>query len=284
MDNSRLTEVNPLFEAVAKQRGFYNEALMNIIAENNSIQEMEEIPQDIRDIFVTAHDVSPDWHIKMQAAFQKHTDNAVSKTVNLPAEATVEDVRHIYYMAFQTGCKGITIYRDGSKKNQVLSTGGAKLQKPEKIAGVKDRPETLEGFTTKIKTGMGHLYVTVTELEGKPFEVFATIGKSGKSTTAKTEAIGRLISLALRAGVDVKDVIEQVKGIGGEFAVFQNGGRVLSIPDAIGRVLEDRYKDKDWTTKSEQSFKRESCPDCGTMITYEEGCKKCHACGFSECS
>ncbi len=283
MDDARLVEVNPFFEQTAKTLGFYNKDLMDIIAQNNSISEMTEIPDEVRNIFVTAHDVSPLWHIRMQAAFQNHTDNAVSKTVNLPGEATVEEVRDIYNMAFETGCKGITIYRDGSKVNQVLSTGQTEEPKVEGIADVKERPDTLEGFTTRIKTGMGHLYVTVTELNGKPFEVFATIGKSGKSTTAKTEAIGRLISLALRAGVNVEDIIDQIKGIGGEYAVFQKSGRVLSIPDAIGMVLEDRYKNADWTQKTENSFNRDACPDCGAAIAYEEGCKKCHGCGFSEC-
>ncbi len=283
MDGARLVEVNPLFEQTAKDLKFYNKDLMDIIAKNNSISEMAEIPEEVRDIFVTAHDVSPLWHIRMQAAFQNHTDNAVSKTVNLPREATVEEVRNIYDMAFETGCKGITIYRDGSKANQVLSTGQHEESKVEGIADVMERPDTLEGFTTRIKTGMGHLYVTVTELNGKPFEVFATIGKSGKSTTAKTEAIGRLISLALRAGVNVEDIIDQIKGIGGEYAVFQKSGRVLSIPDAIGMVLEERYKNADWTLKTENSFNSDACPDCGAVIAYEEGCKKCHGCGFSEC-
>lgn len=283
MDDARLLEVNPYFEQTARRLGFYNNDLMDIIAQNNSIAEMTEIPEEIRTVFVTAHDVAPEWHIRMQAAFQKYTDNAVSKTVNLPREATAEEVRTIYDMAFETGCKGITIYRDGSKENQVLSTGKTAMPAGEGIADVKERPDTLEGFTTRIKTGMGHLYVTVTEYEGKPFEVFATIGKSGKSTTAKTEAIGRLISLALRAGVDVEDIIDQVKGIGGEFAVFQKGGRVLSIPDAIGMVLEERYKNADWSQKTEKSLTGDACPDCGAVIAYEEGCKKCHGCGFSEC-
>ena len=188
-------------------------------------------------VFVTSHDVDPAWHVEMQAAFQKHTDNAVSKTVNLPTDATERDVAEIYTMAFDLGCKGVTVYRDGSKANQVLSVSlkqEASRHQDSLPKSVRQRPETLEGFTTrKMKTGMGHLYVTVTEQDGKPFEVFAAIGKSGKSTTAKTEAIGRLISLALRAGVDVQDVIEQVSGIGGEHAVFREGGMVLSIPDAI---------------------------------------------------
>jgi ribonucleoside-diphosphate reductase alpha chain len=172
--------------------------------------------------------VSPDWHIRMQAAFQKHTDNAVSKTVNLPHDATVEDVRRVYDLAYELGCKGVTIYRDGSKSNQVLSfkNGANSSCEAEQrfFSAVRSRPEILDGFTARIKTGMGQLYVTVTEYEGQPFEVFATIGKSGRSTTAKTEAIGRLVSLALRSGVDVSQIIEQLKGIGGE---HQGAGETL---------------------------------------------------------
>ena len=294
MDGDELVEVNPLFEKVAKERGFYSEALMARIAEQGTIAHMPEIPEDVRRVFVTAHDVSPEWHIRMQAAFQNHTDNAVSKTVNLPNEATVDDVEEIYNMAFDLCCKGVTIYRDGSKSDQVLSVTDKKPESAESLEPpanglkpiVKERPEVLEGFTSRMKTGMGQLYVTVTEMDGRPFEVFATIGKSGKSTTAKTEAIGRLVSLALRAGVDVGEIIHQVKGIGGEHAVFQKGGRVLSIPDAIGRVLENRYFKGQGVPngKSEgPSLSGDACPECGGSVAHEEGCMKCHICGFTLC-
>ncbi len=285
MDNDKLLEVNPYFEHVARERGFYNTDLMDTIARTGSIAHMEEIPEDVRRVFVTAHDVTPEWHVKMQAAFQKHTDNAVSKTVNLPNEATEADVRRIYDLAYQLGCKGVTIYRDGSKENQVLSFSEKEKQEADAQAGVMDRPETLEGFTTKMKTGYGHLYVTVTEHNGRPFEVFATIGKSGRSTTAKTEAIGRLISTAFRAGVTVDNIVDQLKGIGGEHPVFQEGGLVLSIPDAISRVLEKRYG-RDRRKKNNgyhQSLMGEKCPDCGQTISFEEGCMTCHFCGFSKC-
>jgi len=151
------------------------------------------------------------------------------------------------------------------------------LQDP-RAAAPGPRPETLEGFTTKMKTGLGQLYVTVTEHSGKPFEVFATIGKSGRSTTAKTEAIGRLISLALRAGVDVRDIIHQLKGIGGEHPVFQDGGLVLSIPDAISRVLEKRYVKggMDFLNNNYTELSGQNCPDCGQKISFEEGCQICH--------
>jgi len=285
MDNDKLVEVNPYFEQVAKERGFYNKELMKKIAEHGSIRDMEEIPVDVRRVFVTAHDISAQWHVRMQAAFQKYTDNAVSKTVNLPREATAEDVKKIYDMAYELGCKGVTIYRDGSKENQVLSFPDKAVKEDSFMTMVKDRPETLEGFTTKIRTGMGHLYVTVTEYDGRPFEVFATIGKSGKSTMAKTEAIGRLISLALRSGVTVDNIIEQVKGIRGEHTVFYKGELVLSIPDAIGQILEQRYlKDANGQIKRfGNTLKGNECPECGQNVSFEEGCMKCHACGYTKC-
>lgn len=284
MDNDRLMEVNPHFEKVARERGFYSDDLMDKIAGEGSLAHIEAIPEDVKQVFVTAHDISPEWHIRMQAAFQKYTDNAVSKTVNLPRDATVEDVQRIYDLAYELDCKGVTIYRDGSKENQVLSFSdkGSETDSPARVV---DRPETLEGFTTKMKTGLGQLYVTVTEYNGHPFEVFATIGKSGRSTAAKAEAIGRLVSLAFRAGVKVDKVVNQLTGIGGEHPVFQEGGLVLSIPDAIGRVLQKRYLD-DKDVKRGQAgggLMGEECPECGQTISFEEGCMTCHFCGFNKC-
>ena len=286
MDNDKLLEVNPYFEEVANDRRFYSRELMDEIAKRGSIKKIKQIPKEVRKIFVTAHDVSPDWHIRMQAAFQKYTDNAVSKTVNLPHDATQNDVMKVYNLANELGCKGVTIYRDGSKENQVLSFSHQDKRMDKFMTAVKERPETLDGFTTKMKTGYGHLYVTVTEYDGKPFEVFATIGKSGRSTTAKTEAIGRLASLALRSGIKVNEIVEQLKGIGGEHPVFQNGGLVLSIPDAIARVLEKRYLSSaaaPGNHKSVYSLMGEKCPECGQTVSFEEGCILCHFCGFNKC-
>jgi ribonucleoside-diphosphate reductase alpha chain len=287
MDNDELVETNPYFERVARERGFYSQEFMEGIARKGSIRHMDGIPKDVREVFVTAHDVTPEWHVRMQAAFQKHTDNAVSKTVNLPRDATVEDVLKVYNLAYELGCKGVTIYRDGSKENQVLSVEDQGRDIKPLMPDVKDRPETLDGFTTKVVTGMGNLYVTVTEFEGKPFEVFATIGKSGKSTTAKTEAIGRLVSLALRSGVPVDKVVEQLRGICGEHPVFSKDGLVLSIPDAISRVLDRRYlRDKKAGKgghKHENSLRGGTCPECGQTISFEEGCMTCHFCGFTKC-
>jgi ribonucleoside-diphosphate reductase alpha chain len=283
MDNDKLMEVNPHFENVARKQGFYSTSLMEAVARSGSVAQLNDIPEDVRRVFVTAHDISPEWHLRMQAAFQKYTDNAVSKTVNLAHDATVADVRKIYDLAWKLGCKGVTIYRDGSKENQVLSFSSNKKKEDAFMTAVRKRPDTLEGFTTRVKTGLGQLYVTVTEYDGKPFEVFATIGKSGRSTTAKTEAIGRLVSLAFRSGVTVDKVVEQLKGIGGEHPVFQNGGLVLSIPDAISRVLEQRYLKDGPRTKQIGSLRGEVCPECNQTVSFEEGCMTCHFCGFTKC-
>ena len=287
MDNDRLVETNPYFERRAIEKGYYSGELMDAVAQKGSIRGLKEIPEEDRTVFVTAHDIVPEWHLRMQAAFQKYTDNAVSKTVNLPRDATVSDVKKVYDLAYSLSCKGVTIYRDGSKENQVLSfTDKDKQPHGRFMTAVEKRPETLFGFTTKMATGMGALYVTVTEFEDRPFEVFATIGKSGRSTTAKTEAIGRLVSLALRAGVRVEKIVEQLKGIGGEHPIFQKDGLVLSIPDAISRVLEKRYmQDQPGTKrgKNGKSLLGETCPECDQTISFEEGCMTCHFCGFSKC-
>jgi ribonucleoside-diphosphate reductase alpha chain len=283
MDDEKLIEVNPYFEMVAKERGFYSKELMERLAREGTLQEIEGIPSDVKNVFVTAHDISPAWHIKMQAAFQKYTDNAVSKTVNLPYDATPADVMNIYDLAYELDCKGVTIYRDGSKDKQVLSFDENKDN--NFYSAIKDRPETVEGFTTKIKTGLGNLYVNITEYEGRPFEVFAIIGKSGNSTTAKTEAIGRLVSLALRSGIRVENIVEQLKGIGGEHPVFQKSGLVLSIPDAIAKIFQKRYLNGGKKlAKGEKSLKGDVCPECGELIAYEEGCMTCHFCGYTKCN
>lgn len=288
MNNDKLVEVNPVFEKIAKDEQFYSEDLMAQIAEQGGVKGNPDVPMDFRKVFVTAHEITPEVHIKMQAAFQRHTDNAVSKTVNLPNEAGQEDVRSVYDQAFRLKCKGVTVYRDGSKDQQVLSVTGKTGPENENefLTAGKERPNILEGFTEKIKTGMGHLYVTVSEYNGRPFEIFATIGKSGKSTQAKTEAIGRLVSLALRSGIAVEEIIEQIKGIRGEHAVFQEGGLVHSIPDAISKVLEKRYIPKGngkIIKKVVNGLKSDLCPDCGQTLAFEEGCTTCHHCGFTKC-
>ena len=234
MDGERLVEVNPYFEAALLSTNDHTPELMEAVAACGSIQDMDFLPAELRRVFVTAMDISAEAHLRMQAAFQKYTDNAVSKTVNLANNATVEDIEHIYRLAYELDCKGVTVYRDGCKSMQVLTTGGTdKKAEAGHASVVRQRPDVVEGFTQKVQTGLGVLYLTVNEVDGQPFEVFATIGKSGRSITAKAEAIGRLVSLCFRSGVAVRDVVAQLKGIGGEHPVFQKKGILLSIPDAI---------------------------------------------------
>ncbi|MBI5867888.1 MAG: vitamin B12-dependent ribonucleotide reductase [candidate division Zixibacteria bacterium] len=314
MEGTKLIDVNPLFEQIAKERGFYSPELMEKIASRNSIQDFDEIPLDVREVFVTAMDVSPESHIRMQAVFQKHCDSAVSKTINMPSTATADDVQTAYWQAYRLGCKGVTIYRDGSRPEQVLSTGAtpqmshaghsvavaasaapvaveppkpAALHSPSAGAatpavGPIERPEVLEGFTEKIKTGYGNLYVTVNMFEGKPFEVFASIGKSGYSTMADTEAICRLISLGLRSRIPVAQIVKQLQGIGGSQPIFERRGVVFSIPDAIAKVMNDHFGNGNKLTKA-PDISKEHCPDCGGMLEFEEGCVLCRGCGYSQC-
>jgi ribonucleoside-diphosphate reductase alpha chain len=287
MDGERLVEVNPYFEQALKDADGYSKKLMDIVAAKGSIQSLEHLPEELRKVFVTAMDIEPLWHLKMQAAFQSFTDNAVSKTVNLPNSATIDDIRHIYWMAYELGCKGVTVYRDGCKSAQVLCTGeGEKKDKKSPDRIVRERPDLVYGFTQKVHTGHGIMYVTVNEMDGKPFEVFATIGKSGRSTMAKAEAIGRLVSLALRSGIEVKKIVQQIKGIGGEIQVFQPGkqGQVQSIPDGIAWVLENRYLASASSLRDDpNSLGAQRCPECDDILVFQEGCHKCPACGYTKC-
>lgn len=298
MDDDRLIELNPVFKAFLEGENLLEDReLMDEVARQGTLKGNTRIPSHIKKVFVTAHEIKPEDHVRMQAVFQKYTDNAVSKTVNLSNGATKEDVRRIYDLAFAMKCKGVTLYRDGSKARQVLTISGQNGDldndngnKNAFLMAGKERPPVLEGFTERIKTGLGNLYVTVSEFNHRPFELFATIGKSGKSTTAKTEAIGRLVSLALRSGISVERIVDQIKGIRGEHAVFQEGGLIHSIPDAIAKVLEKRYlsgkenvRSTNGSIPSKGSIKADLCPECGEMIAFEEGCMICHGCGYSKC-
>jgi len=285
MDGEKLVESNPYFVDALKQAGAYSDTLMEEVTRKGSVAHIGLLPEELRDVFVTAMDIEPVWHLKMQAAFQKYTDNAVSKTVNLPNSATKEDIREIYWLAYELGCKGVTVYRDGCKSGQVLCTGDgtATPTQPKPQSKVRVRPDIVFGFTQKVKTGLGELYLTVNEVDGKPFEVFATIGKSGRSVTAKAEAIGRLVSLALRSGVDVADIVGQLKGIGGENPVFQKKGLLLSIPDAVSWVLENRYLQGQNIHDDTGNLVHPQCPDCGAELVFEEGCHVCKNCGYTKC-
>lgn len=257
-------EVHSIFEEMARERGFYFEELMNKIIESGSVRDIEGVPEEIKRIFVTSHDISPEWDLRIQAAFQKYTDNAVSKTINFPKSAKPEDIAKVFTMAYEKGCKGITIYRDGSR-SQVLTAGKKDEGKDDK-RGIKEkgaggadlpvfspvprpRPQVVRGFTYRIKTGYGTLFITINNDEdNKPFEVFATIGKTGGFFSAKSESICRLVSLILRSNIEPQIIIEQLKGIRGPMPSWSNGKMVLSIPDAIAQILEEHI------TKSQQTL------------------------------
>lgn len=275
-----LPEVNPLFLELASRDGFYSEELIKKITRSGYIPADEAaVPTHIKELFKTALEIDPWWHIRHQAVFQKYTDNAVSKTINLRREATPEDVKNAYILAWQMGCKGITVYRDGSREKQVLNVGVGE----EESLRPSSRPETLIGHTTCIKTSLGNLFVTVNTAGGKPFELFAQIGKAGSDVVAFTEAIARLISLALRCGVGVEEIVDQLEGIGGYRSVGFGPNRIMSVPDAIGRALARLVKVKPGENGNHQNS-REICPDCGTgAVIRVEGCAKCEACGYSEC-
>jgi ribonucleoside-diphosphate reductase alpha chain len=360
-----MPDVNEDFVAVAKREGWYSEELVKRIAEEGHI-DFPEVPEQWRRVFVTAHDVTPEWHIRMQAAFQEHTDSAISKTCNFPRHATEDDVRHIYEQAYAFGCKGVTVYRDGSREGQVLSTGKT-AKKVEAEVGTGDpamaeqtdtlrrqvadlkstiaeleaelgltkkklhevesenlqrrakrsRPELLRGTTRRIETPLGTLYVTITEDDlGQPFEMFMSLGKAGGALMADVEAIGRLISLALRSGIPIGEIHRQLRMISSDRAVGLGPNKVLSVPDAVGiaverwmqekqglqqDLLEAAASDTDVATPAQrgpvagpegamfefQHVEPEqfagACPDCGSQLEFAEGCVKCHVCGYSEC-
>jgi len=344
-----MPDVNPDFVRMAEDGGWYSEKLMERIAQEGHIH-FDEVPEEVQRTFRTAHDITPEWHVRMQAAFQEHTDSAISKTTNFPREATEEDVRQIYELAFSLGCKGVTVYRDGSREGQVLSTGAttaskdadgaaadvaalthqladareeahnlrievetlkAEIEDRDKTAGAarhkRQRPAALRGYTMKMMSPLGDLYVTINEdVNGRPFEVFCTLGKAGGAAMADAEAIGRLMSLALRSGISINQVKDQLRGISCDRAVGLGPNKVLSVPDAIAQAIERYLEEKEGVqearpltvgagaggTKPEGSrsggpldlFDMGTCPDCGTgHLAFEEGCKKCHVCGYSEC-
>jgi len=357
-----MPDVNEEFVAIARREGWYADALVQRIAEAGHIH-FDEVPAEWQRVFVTAHDVTPEWHIRMQAAFQEFTDSAISKTCNFPHEATEDDVEQIYRLAYHLGCKGVTVYRDGARELQVLSTGATARKVQEQAQGksgaatddgqralaealgriaeletelertraqlhdveaenlqrraVRSRPDALRGVTRRLESPLGTMYVTITEDDkGQPFEVFISLGKAGAPLMADVEAIGRLISLALRAGVPLRDVHRQLRGISSDRAVGLGPNKVLSVPDAIGIAIERWMQDKqgvqqDFLAGAPGVPSREivavpppprspegtaaqrerndaqdfvgACPDCGSQLAYVEGCVKCHVCGFSEC-
>ena len=289
MEGTKLIEINPYFEKVAKERGFWSRDLMERIADKGSIQDFEEIPSDVKAVFVTAHDITPVEHITMQAAFQKFVDNAVSKTVNFPHKATPKDVEDVYLLAYKLDCKGVTVYRDGSREKQVLTKGRKDekhaIESWQKIVPRK-RPEVIRGSTRFMKTGCGNVYVTINEDgEGHLFELFTSMGKAGGCAASQSEAIGRLVSLAFRSNIEPEEVINQLKGISCHSPTWHDGGRVLSCSDAIARALEKYYTkgNKGNGDSNKVIMLMGACPECGGAIEHEGGCAVCHNCGFTKC-
>jgi ribonucleoside-diphosphate reductase alpha chain len=357
-----MPDVNEDFVALAKQEGWYSEALMQQIAAVGHIH-FDQVPATRQRVFVTAHDVTPEWHIQMQAAFQEFTDSAISKTCNFANDATEDYVEKIYRYAYKLGCKGVTVYRDGAREMQVLSTGSTakKVQAQAATTGSaaaapgaagadalaealgrlaeldaelgrtraqlhdaeaenmqrrakRSRPDLLKGATRRIETPLGTMYVNITEDDkGQPFEVFISLGKAGGALMADVEAIGRLISLALRSGIPMREVYRQLRGISSDRVVGLGPNKVLSVPDAIGIAIEKWMQEKQGIQQdllggvagagalapvreaagpegvaglraggAEQDFIG-ACPDCGSQLAFIEGCAKCHVCGFSEC-
>ena len=342
-----MPDVNEDFVAIAKQEGWYSDALMQQIAAAGHIH-FDQVPAKWQRVFVTAHDVTPEWHIQMQAAFQEFTDSAISKTCNFSNDATEEYVEKIYRYAYKLGCKGVTVYRDGAREMQVLSTGSTAKKVQEQAATTggggatpvgaaappapgalaealgriaeleaelmrtreqlhdaeaenlqrrakRSRPDLLKGATRRIETPLGTMYVNITEDDkGQPFEVFISLGKAGGALMADVEAIGRLISLALRSGIPLREVYRQLRGISSDRVVGLGPNKVLSVPDAIGIAIEKWMLEKQGI---QQDLLPEAgspvvavpasfigaCPDCGSQLAFIEGCAKCHVCGFSEC-
>ena len=310
MDNTMLVEGNPFFEAVAKHEGFFTPELMKHVAETGSLTGIkEEVPSWVKKIFITSHDVTPDWHVRIQAAFQQSTDNAVSKTINFPNHATASDVAEAYTLAFQLGCKGITIYRDGSKESQVLNPGQVTDVRGEPQSGLapRPRPQEMYGVTKRIRTGHGNMYVNITFDEaGKPFEVFSTLGKAGGCDSAQLEAISRLVSLGLRSGIEPKTIVEQLQGITC-CPSWDGGVLVRSAPDAVGLALDHSLAQDEqqrvaqlklfpttnagmsasysggYDDNGNNSLPRSRCPDCNSALNYQEGCLMCTSCGWNKC-
>ncbi len=298
-----LVELHPIFAQLAEERGLMSDDLKEKLASQSSIQGIDEIPDDLKEIFITSHDISPDWHIKTQAAFQKHVDNAVSKTINFKNDASKEDVKEAYELAYKLGCKGITIYRDGSRSGQVLTTKSSDQDKKDSKSK-RDRPKVTVGTTEKTLIGCGKLYITINSDEEGICELFTTTGKGG-GCHAQSEAISRLTSLALRSGMPVEEITDQLKGIRCEAAMIRTEVRNLSCPDAIGRALEISNENGDLTIK-DKNFNSEAvkekaaeavrgfnfknnpeeirkCPECKGELASDGGCVVCNSCGWSKC-
>lgn len=245
LGGEELFEINPYFKQALIEEGLYSKDLIEEVVQKGSLKDIKGIPESFKRIFLTALDIPSEMHVRMQAAFQKYVDNAVSKTINLPNSATKEDVEKIYLLAYKLGCKGITVYREGSRNVQVLNI---QTKKEEKVKSEpRTRPKVVLGRTIKMVTGCGNMYVTINEDEFGPCELFTSLGKSGGCTSSQSEAIGRLISLALRSGVKPEKVIEQLKGIRCPSPVIYQGESIFSCADALAKALEIYIQEKKCT-------------------------------------
>ena len=320
LDGKQLTEVNPYFVEMSKKRGFYNEGLMEEIARTGSVQHIDSVPKDIKLLFKTSLEIDYQTHVKMQAVYQKHTDLAVSKTINMSNNATKDDIEQAYLMAYQSRCNGITIYRDGSKPTQVLEvpSRAAKDSEDEETAmGLtpRIRPHEMKGVTERIRTGHGNMFITINfDDDERPFEVFSTLGKAGGCESASLEAISRLASMALRSGVDPTAIVEQLRGITCTPA-WDQGTLIGSPADAVAKALErhipgmprdqkrrafaaqlklktaaytepNTVKNGNGNGSSSPSNEHRvgvRCPDCNTALIFQEGCLACLSCGWNRC-
>ena len=309
---TRLTEVNKDFQRVAQEEGFHSDELIEYLADGGSLQERSEVPEWAKRVFVTAHDIAPDWHVRMQAAFQRWTDNAVSKTINFPHQATAEDVERAYLLAYTEGCKGITIYRDGSRDAQVLSTGGSE-RKPadepvvaEPAAGGRPSrrrlPDERRALTHKFVVGEQEGYLTVGLYDdGRPGEIFLKISKEGSTVSGLMDAVAMMTSVSLQYGVPLENLCTKLKN-----TRFEPSGRTsnpeipfaTSLLDYVFRWLELKFVPPELRSGNGNghgtadvlveepghgSSSGLGCPDCGSILTYQEGCLVCRACGYNKC-
>jgi len=306
MDNTQMIEVNPILRQVLEEQSLYSEELMRRIAEAGTLAEIPEIPAEIRRVFVCSHDIKPLDHIRMQAAFQRHTDNAVSKTVNFPHEATVEEVREVYDLAYRLACKGVTIYRDGSRDNQVLRTGqtletSTSVAEPADCILPRPRPVLVFGLTERMQTGCGNLYITVNYDEHGVCEVFTSTGKAG-GCPSQSESVSRLVSIALRSGICMSEILDQLRGIRCPSTMRQHDRNCTSCPDAIARVLHkvsdllaaqtvgggtmraSLPQEKAEAGPKDTGRQAKYCSDCGSKLEHEGGCVSCRNCGYAKCN
>ncbi|MEG0320832.1 MAG: vitamin B12-dependent ribonucleotide reductase [Oscillospiraceae bacterium] len=315
MDGTHMVETNDILKTKLEAEGLYEENLMRDIAENGTLAHMMNLPDELRRVYVCAHDVAPEWHVKMQAAFQKYTDNAVSKTVNFPHDATAEEVAEVYKLAYTLGCKGTTIYRDGSRNEQVLNIGKVNDGKTPAVSPAetyghllpRPRPQVTMGYTEKVHIGCGNLYITVNYDENGICEVFTNTGRAG-GCPSQSEATARLVSVGIRSGIDPKEIIQQLKGIRCPSTIRQPGLGVTSCPDAIAKAIErvleasaggkqplpivqsavpipDHEPDRNLAPgmTPAQAKMAKFCPECGSKLEHEGGCVTCRNCGYSKC-